>query len=181
MGKTIRRLAAASVAFVAAAGADAGERAWYIGIEGGAELDGHFSADAGTGYAIIATVGHRLGPNFDLEGEIGYRSARDGAFDYDVDQISVMLNGIYNVPLTEQLSFSVGGGLGVDFIHASFNFFVPIEDDSVQLAAQFKTGLSFALSESTELVANYRYVKAFEGDFIELESSTLSVGLKFAL
>jgi opacity protein-like surface antigen len=173
------------VAFAASltAGADAGERAWYVGVEGGLEFDGHFDTQADTGYTLIATVGHNLGQNFALEGEVGYRSASFTLFDYDVDQFSVMLNGVYEAPLTEQFMLSVGGGLGLDFIHVSIPTlpFFPVDEESVQFAAQFKVGLSFELSETTDVIANYRYMKVFDGDFTELENSTLTVGLRFAL
>jgi opacity protein-like surface antigen len=184
MGKIAPRIAVIGGAFAAAiaGSAGAGEQGWYLGIEAGAEFDGHFDAQSDTGYAIMATVGHSLGQNFELEGEIGYRSASVTMFAYDVDQFSVMLNAVYEAPLTEQLALNIGGGIGLDVIHASMpSFFFPIDDSSVEFAAQFKAGLTYALSETTDVTATYRYMQAFEGDFTELDNSTLTVGLRFDL
>jgi opacity protein-like surface antigen len=176
------RIAAASVAFAASMAANAGERQWYVGIEAGAELEGHADPLADVGYAFIGTIGHRLGPNLSVEGEIGYRTTSDPSFGtWDVEQISIMLNGVYSAPLTEQLSLNLGAGLGVDIVHERAFIFGVLENDDAVFAAQVKLGLSYAMSDSTDISVAYRYVEVSEGTFTDLKNSTVTMGLQFSL
>ncbi len=166
--------------------ASAGERTWYVGIEGGAERGGAFndSNQSEIGPAVLATVGRKLGPNFSLEGELGYRSTNEEMFTLaDIDQISAMVNAVYEVPVSEGISLSLGAGIGVDYIQVRGGGFwpVPIDDSDIQSAAQLKFGLNFEVGETTDLYANYRLMTTFENDFTDIDNSTLTLGLRFAL
>lgn len=168
--------------------ADAGQRSWYIGLEAGPEFVGtaHGSAisgDSDIGLAVLATIGRRLGTHFSLEGELGYRSTTDDGWwgPLDVDQISGMVNGIYDVPLGKDISLAIGAGVGFDRVEVQgFGW----SDSELQLAAQIKLGLNFEIAEATDLSINYRFMTTFTGDYPyndDFDNSTLTVGIRFAL
>jgi opacity protein-like surface antigen len=172
---------AAAGALFAAAPVSADKSAWYAGVEGGLEFNGHFMSDADTGYAFLAAVGRRLGTNFSVEGDIGYRTVTQPAFFYDVDQLTVTVNGVYDVELTENLSLALAGGVGVNFVRAKGFFFGSFNNGDVMLATQFRAGLNYALSDTTDITLNYRNVQSFGNDFADLGSTSLTVGLRFDL
>ncbi len=153
--------------------ADAGERPWYVGLEGGVEFDGGaYGRDDDSGWAGLVTVGTGITSHINLEAELGYRSVSTvGFYGYDthIDQTTLMLNAVYETPISKEVSFAVGLGVGGDHVSRG-------RDN--QVAAQLKLGLSVALSEDTELVANYRYVEVFR---TYVDNSTVSVGIRFAL
>lgn len=186
----MRKLILAAVAAAMSVGvpAEAGKREWYVGIEGGAEFVGtaHGSAITGDdeiGIAVLATIGRRLGTHFSLEGELGYRSTSDQLWvgEVDVNQVSMMVNAIYDLPLSDDISFGVGAGVGYDRVEVEgFGW----SDDEIQIAAQIKLGLSFELSDSTDVSVNYRFMTTFGKDYPytdDYDNSTLTVGLRFAL
>jgi opacity protein-like surface antigen len=172
--------------------ASAGERAWYAGIEGGVEFAGNFNDNSSsslddTGLALFATLGRDLGPSFSLEGELGYRSTDEQLYTLsDIDQISAMVNAVYELPLSEAFSLSIGAGLGLDYIQvqggAPWWSSVPLDDSDVQAAAQLKFGLNYEIGETTDLSVNYRRMTTFEGGtFTDIDNATLTIGLRFAL
>ena len=171
-----------------AASASAGERNWYFGIEGGVERDGVYneSSSAWDSPALLATVGAMLSEHLSLEGEVGYRSTNNDGY-YDIEQITGTINAVYNVPVSDEFAISLGAGVGIDHLNFEptdpviFAFFWGVDASDTQAALQFKLGAAFALSEGTDLVANYRMMKTFENEWSDIRNSTLTVGLRFAL
>ncbi len=166
------------------ASATAGEQAWYIGIEGGVELTGEH--DGGTmpegddlGLAVFGTVGHGIGDNLRIEGEFGYRSSdQELGTMVDFTQLSAMVNLLYVAPLTDNISFLVGGGAGVDYVEAEVWW---TNDSDLQGAVQLKAGLDFAIADATDLSVTYRYMTTFSNDIVDLDNSTLTIGLRVEL
>jgi opacity protein-like surface antigen len=167
-------------AVVLAAPTGAGERPWYLALEAGAEFDGTlYSHDAGWGGFI--TVGRGLNSNLSLEAELGYRSTSDPEISIDIDQTSLMLNAIFEASLTDDLSASLGLGLGADRVHVELVGLPAMQysDSEIEFATQLKVGLNLAVSESTDLVANYRYMEMITDS--GLDNGTLTIGLRFDL
>jgi opacity protein-like surface antigen len=159
-----------------AAPADAGERGWYLGLEGGIETDGN-GASGDWGFAGLASAGHGVTSNLNLELEFGYRATTVDEQNYDIDQTSLMLNAVFDVPVTDEISLSLGLGLGVDRVQADMNGFEL--GDEVEVASQLKLGASWDIGDGTELVTNYRYMEMITDSGIS--NSTLTVGLRFDL
>lgn len=162
-----------------AASAEAGERPWYLGLEGGVEFDGDGSS-SDNGWGTFATIGSGITSHISLEAELGYRATTVSAFAVDIDQTSLMFNAIYEAPLGENVSVALGLGVGGEAVsYSSTFFFFGTDEEEVELAAQVKLGLNIAVSDSTDLVANYRYMSTL-GD-LDITNSTLTVGVRFAL
>jgi len=162
-----------------AAPAGAGERSWYMGLEGGVEFDGDGSSNE-TGWAGLITLGGGITSHINLEAELGYRSTSvDTIFELvDIKQTSLMFNALYEAPLSKEVSFVVGFGVGGE--NVSYDGFVfGADENEIEIAAQVKVGLNIALSDSTDLVANYRYMTTV-GD-LDITNSTLTVGISFDL
>ncbi|MCE9522401.1 MAG: porin family protein [Alphaproteobacteria bacterium] len=170
--------------------ADAGDRTWYVAIEAGVESDGgqgsFWPNEYNSGLALLATVGTRISNQVRLEGELGYRSNDVDSYSssIDVNQYSLMANAVYEIPVSKELSFDIGMGLGLDHIELDSAFF-SVSD--TELAGQLKFGLSLAVSDATDLTLNYRYLRSFGGDFYlaggdsGVRDSTWTVGLRFDL
>lgn len=161
--------------------AEAGKRGWYIGIEGGAEFDGGATGDS-SGWAGLVTLGAGLSEHLSLEGELGYRTtSSDGYFglNADIDQLSFMANLVYEAPLSKDISFAIGVGLGGDNVNLDYYYYVLSSHSELEAMGQLKLGLIIAVSESTELVANYRYTESITSS--PVDNSTLTVGLRFEL
>lgn len=165
-----------------ATSASAGDRNWYIALEAGIELDGGGSSAGGddSGWAGLVTVGTGITSHLSLEAEVGYRTtSSDGFFalSADVDQLSVMLNAVYEAPLSQAVSVAIGLGVGGDQV--SLDYYSGFSKSEMEVAAQLKLGLSVAISENTELVANYRYMESITSS--PVDNSTLTVGIRFGL
>lgn len=166
----------------------AGERAWYASIEGGvASVD--FSAQQGavtcpfsplfppptcisddstsSGAAIVGAFGHRVDERFRIEGELGYRSNEIGGFD-TLEHTTLMVNGAWDIPLTESLSFSLGAGVGIDWLSSSeTSQYLPLApSDATAFAYQGMAGLSYAVTDSVAITASYRRLETTGGDGI---------------
>ncbi len=156
---------------------------WYWGVEAGVELgDGALNGGADLGVALLGTMGAELGANFALEGEVGYRSTTEGGFfgDVDITQLSLMLNGIYEVPLSDTASLALGLGVGVNDVDAEFGFF---SQSDTTFAAQVKLGLAFEVNEHMDLVTNVRYMTPVTSSngISDIDNTTITIGLKFDL
>jgi len=164
-------------AFALAAPAGAGERPWYLGLEGGVEFDG-IANEGDSGWAGLLTVGRGISSNVSFEAELGYRSTTDYGFsEVDIEQTTLMLNAVFEAALSEEVSVAVGLGLGAD--NVSVEYWWGYSESEVEMASQLKLGLSLELSERTEIVANYRYVEMITDS--GLSDSTLTVGVRFDL
>ena len=160
--------------------ADAGERQWYAALEGGAEIGGGEVASVilaaplcgglgigpcgpdtslDTGWAAIGTIGVRVAPNVRLEGEVGYRSQTLGGLN-DLTQTTLMANALYDIPLSEELTLSLGGGLGYDWVDTGSGNRGPFAGDDSAFAYQLIAGLAYELSDNVELMLSYRHIRA---------------------
>ena len=150
------------------------------------------SRTSDTGYGVTAALGIRLG-NFRIEGEFGYR-ASDATPYAELSQMAAMLNGLFDVHVTDSITLSLGGGVGIDFV--SWDHTSTDADDS-SLAYQGIAGISLALTDNVALSLDYRYMSVpdIELDVTlqyspinvagvsvdELDTQALSVGFRFAL
>lgn len=185
------------------------------------DVDDHFTAfgtpvttlnvDFDTGWAAIATVGYAFWEsNWRVELEAGYRqndinkgvfknsgpvwNAGSTAFTGDhISEASVMVNALYDIHLTDKLTFSIGAGAGAANVHVSMkNAPIPVDDSDWGFAWQGIAGLSYALTDRLDLTLNYRYFRvedgadvhsfpAFTNKYDTLENHTVSVGLRWDL
>ena len=174
-------LVALAIAMSTGVPAEAGKRDWYIGIEGGGEFDGGATGD-NSGWAGLVTLGAGLTEHLSLEGELGYRTTGSdgyGGLYADVDQLSFMANLVYEAPLSKEVSFAIGVGLGVDQVNLDYYYYFSPDYGELEVMGQLKLGLSVAASESTDLVANYRYTESITSS--PVDNSTLTVGFRFEL
>ena len=167
-------LVALAIAMSMGVPAEAGKRDWYVGIEGGIEFDGWGKGD--TGWAGLATLGKEITEHVSFEAELGYRSTTNVWWPIDISQTSLMVNAVYDAQLTKEIGIELGIGAGVDRINFDYWF---ADFEETEYAGQFKAGLTFALTEETDLVASYRYVEMLSDS--PVNNSTLTIGLRFAL
>jgi opacity protein-like surface antigen len=188
---------------LAVSSSNAGQRNWYIGLEAGMSDLG-----AGGGYATppasfpfffessigdldesirpMATIGTYVG-DWRIEAEFAHRSGE--YYDIDVTQTTAMLNVAYDIGVINHLSVTLGAGVGADFISLE----TPVADgDTMSLAYQGLVGLSYELTDSTDVTLSYRYFDTLDVDISETtpagsaslrsaDDRTISLGLRFAL
>lgn len=213
-------LAGASVIalVVAASTPAAASRGWYIGIEGGANFVEDMTvvrsvnlgvpgalgtADVDTGWAVMGQIGYRWDSGWRLEFELGYRS-NDGTLAVgvvqraiEVTQFTQMVNVIYDIELTEQLSLSLGMGIGGNLV--SWENAAPVAgltasyDDDYLLAGQLIAQLNYAISDGIDVFLDYRYFVAHDPELTGIAGAnraletfedtkhTVMVGLRFDL
>lgn len=206
--------AAASLALAGAANATH-VNGWYISLEGGANwvddvdfLAGvavpvtPFTAEFDTGWAALGSVGYAWN-NWRFEFEGGYRDNEVDTIlnavgvpvgptpgDNSLTEVTLMVNFLYDIPLTERLSMSLGAGAGADFVNLEFATVVPpsFEDDDWVFAAQGIAGLNYAVGRQTDLYVNYRFLWVDETDFAnpggvfafeDLSKHTATIGLRY--
>ncbi|MEQ1754411.1 MAG: OmpA family protein [Micropepsaceae bacterium] len=210
--KTHLLAGAIAVALVPMANADP-NTGWYIGVEGGANRVNDNSATFSTtlptsgpaqltfddGWAALATAGYAFPGHWRLEGELGYRhnnvKSISGAVNStrgELDTASLMGNVLYDIPVTQRLTASIGAGAGV--VHEEFDDGTLDQDEEVKFAYQGIAGLNYSLSAGTELTLNYRYLRAAESEFHgrhlahadsyntdNIDNQTITIGLRFDL
>ena len=213
--KTRTLLLGACASFALATSANAGTiNGWYVGLEGGGnwiEEWNHTQVTPGpvltpatasydTGWAAFGTVGYGFN-HWRLEFEGGYRdNDLDGyvkagvpfpSVTGELRETSLMLNALYDIPVTNRITLSLGAGAGADF--AQIDFALPaINDDNWSFAYQGLAGLSYDLTPQWALFVNYRYFRAtdpsfdfrpvtatnFDGD--DFVKHTATIGLRYA-
>jgi len=163
-----------------------------------------------TGWAVIGTVGYAFWEsNWRLEGELGYRSntARlsftdpfaGGANEGDdgmptrarLTEFSLMANALYDIPVTDRLSFSIGAGVGGENARLTEG---PFADSSWSFAYQGIAGLNYAITKRLDLFVDFRYFRATNPNFStglgfeavainhnDFEKETVTVGLRWDL
>jgi opacity protein-like surface antigen len=171
-----------------------------LGLGGGSlpSPNEHVSNNFDTGWTGLAAVGVTLDAGFKIEAELGYRSA-DPSGDESVGQTSLMLNGLYSLPILSNVSLFAGAGLGVD--HVTWDDLAPFGkggSDQTVFAYQAIVGVTVDLTDRISLFAKYRYLDASGVDMQGLEvdwsdnakivirgddltSQDASIGLQFAL
>jgi outer membrane protein OmpA-like peptidoglycan-associated protein len=217
---TTRALAGAIVSLCLVAPAQAAP-GWYLSIEGGGSLVGDWEhtrtkmtwcgpevkealAAFDTGYAVFGAAGYAMDA-WRVEVEGGFRQNDIESYEksswkrsYVVDaagelsEASVMVNIIYDVPLFERFSLSVGLGAGADFSRFQLDTpWAPVDEEDWHFAYQGLAGLNYALTEMTVVFVNYRFANVrdirfdptptvhLEGDDFQKQAAT--AGVRFAL
>ena len=218
--KTTRALAGAIVSLCLVAPAQAAP-GWYLSIEGGGNVVGDWDhtrtkmtwcgpevkealAAFETGYAAFGAAGYAIDA-WRVEVEGGFRMNDVESYEksskrrtYVVDatgelnEASVMINVIYDVPLFERLSLSIGLGAGGDYARFKLNTpWAPVDEEDFHFAYQGLAGLNYALSEMTAVFVAYRFQNVrdirfdptpnvhLEGDDFQKQAAT--AGVRFAL
>jgi OOP family OmpA-OmpF porin len=213
--KTKSLFLGAAAALVVAAPAEAAPNGWYLGIEGGAnwaqDVDFVHTRNAGAssfhdhgnfdaGWAVLATVGFEWS-QWRFEGEVGYRqnkmnriSATTGSVTTNVgnfDELTLMANVLYDIPLGSRFSLSLGGGVGADrssFNWSGFGASGGLHQEDWRFAWQGIAGLNYALSGDWETFVDYRYLDVSGPSysipsnrfvFDNLDKQALTVGLRY--
>jgi OmpA-OmpF porin, OOP family len=212
--------AAASLALGATANATT-INGWYVGLEGGAnwidDWNQTFFTTNGvgvitdtnltntsfdTGWAVLATTGYGFGGGWRAEFEAGYRDNDSDVFllsgapftaSVDLSEVSLMVNVLYDIPLTQRISLSLGAGAGADYVMYDITSpSGPADVDEWTFAYQGIAGLNYAVGQQTALFVNYRYFRAVEPDFDfrpatpsfadgdDLVKHTVTLGLRYA-
>jgi opacity protein-like surface antigen len=174
-----RLLVATCVAFVFAPAAQAANHGWYWGIEAGID---RMSADSIYGslrsfqgsLAALATIGNYVAPQWRVEGELGYRND-SASYGSGWDEFSLMANVLYDIPIAQSFTGTIGAGVGGDMV----------SDGGVQFAYQLIAGAAWSFSEHTDLTLQYRYLSASGPEtgsfpYSDLDHQTLTLGLRFA-
>jgi len=182
---TRKTLAAAAVALGMSNGAMIGAamandyQGMYLGVRGGAtwlEDTSTSSASPGVGsasiefengYNVAGFVGWDLGM-FRLEGELSYRqndvdSIRSGGVllggaGGDANTLALMMNAYYDINLGGPITPYIGAGIGIARFSADFNAGGSlVDDEDTKLAYQGIAGISYQITDSIALSADYRY------------------------
>ncbi|MEQ1756391.1 MAG: porin family protein, partial [Micropepsaceae bacterium] len=159
-----------------------------------------------TGWALMGSIGYAFENRFRVELEAGYR--RNG-FDQlygssssllpsggELSEFSLMANVLYDIPLGERWSLSVGGGLGAD--HATLKVdYLDFKDDDWRFAYQGLAGINYAIGKQTQLFLNYRYLHVDAPEYTwfeagspgithrtivmgDLDKNAVTIGLRYA-
>jgi OOP family OmpA-OmpF porin len=168
----------------------------------------HFiNFDYDTGWAFLASVGYGINERWRVELEGGYRSNDADRFELsptisssfttvttpggELREFSLMANVMYDMPLTERMSLTLGAGLGMD--HADFEDDLWGSDESWNFAWQGIVGLNYAVGERSQLFLRYRYFNVSDPDFTfvgpddhyccfnfdDIEKHTATIGFRY--
>jgi outer membrane protein OmpA-like peptidoglycan-associated protein len=190
---------------VLSGGALAGPTGWYVGLQGGvSEIESTslvfspgpvpVAAEFDTGWAVMGSVGYRWDSNWRLEFELAFRSndltTTAPAFTGEITQFSQMLNAYYDFHLAEDVTLSLGAGVGGNMATLELSPFGPAIDDDYVLAGQLIAQLSYRMTRQLELFLDARYFVADEpvhnfgaGSSISYEDDKFAVmvGLRYDL
>lgn len=127
-----------------------------------------YEAEHATGWAVMGSVGYALESGVRAELEMGYRrndlnrlldtAAVALPSGGDFSSFTIMANALYDIPVANQLSLSVGLGVGVERAKLSIEQ-LSFEDARWQVAYQALVGMNYHLSADAELFINYRYLQ----------------------
>ena len=184
--------ALAPLAFASVAAAN-GRNGWYVGLEGGGNwiektterttidilpIGGTTSTTTGsfrfdTGWAGLATVGYGFGNRWRIELEGGYRD-NDIKTRGSLTEWSAMVNALYDIPVMNRLSVSLGIGLGEDYAELrrppslSPAAAAAFRDHDWNFAYQGIAGVSYEISDRLDAFVNYRYLRVTEPEFSDI-------------
>lgn len=183
MRKSFLMLTSALAVSMAAGSAQA-STGWYVGLSGGANwledsrvdrvtpagaIVGSVLSDVDTGWAVTGQVGYKWASNWRVEFELGYRD-NDGSFDtlagvpivpssLEITEFTQMVNVLYDFPITDKFSLSLGAGIGGDLVDVSASGFAgAISDDDYVLAGQLIAQVNYALTNRLDLYVDYHYL-----------------------
>lgn len=216
---TKRAIIASTLSLFAAFPAAASVEGWYLSVEGGGSWVKEWEqlrtlqtycgpefkdaiAQFDTGLAAFGAAGFGIdGWRIELEG--GYRQNDLQSFvikrwgpkpdgEGDLTEISAMLNVLYDVPLFDRFSLSIGLGAGADYATVKMDtYWGPVDESGWRFAYQGIAGLNYAITDMTMLFVNYRFANIRDinleptarysidgGDF---EKHAATAGVRFAL
>jgi outer membrane protein OmpA-like peptidoglycan-associated protein len=149
---------------------------WRVEIEGGYRHNeiASYAKEGWNGQVLVREGGLALQPSGEL------------------DEASLMLNVIYDVPIFERFSLAIGLGAGADYTSFKLDTpWAPVDQDDWHFAYQGLAGVNYALSEATVVFVNYRFTNVSDirfdpnplvqlegGDF---EKHAATAGVRFAL
>ena len=135
-----------------------------------------------TGWAALASVGYGLGNRWRIEVEGGYRhnempdltsfyqnaTTTNATFvtnssASELREFTIMANVMYDVPLTERMSLTLGAGAGGDYAQYEASGFG--EDETWNFAYQGVVGLNYAMGRQSQLYLRYRYLGVPDPEF----------------
>ena len=169
MSLKIALLTGAAVLALSASASAAGLRGTYVSFEAGANwIDGNrffqdviyttsnftyteYREDFERGWAVMGSIGYAFDNHFRVELEAGYRN---NGFDQlygsssstlpsggELNEFTLMANVLYDIPLSERVSLSVGAGAGAD--RAQFKVdYLNFKDEDWRFAYQGLLGLN---------------------------------------
>ncbi len=176
----LRTLALTGAAFVAFAGPASAGTGWYLGVGGGwsqlEKISYRFPPAPAAGKIKFnnsarydGSVGYKWDNGLRIEFEAAYASFHPksytpfgGAtvpFGGHLQSSTFMLNAAYDLPLTDWLAFTMGGGAGV--AHTSTNTHDAIEanvGDNTKFAWQGIAGFTWSAAPFLDVQADYRYI-----------------------
>lgn len=159
------------------------------------------------GFAVFGAAGYSL-DRWRLELEGGYRSNDVDSYVKEswsrrlmieksdvageLSEASLMLNIVYDVPVFERISFSVGLGAGADYSRLKLaTHWTPVDEEDWHFAYQGLAGVNYAISETTVVFVAYRFTTVsdtafdaneyvhFEGEDFEKQAATAGVRFTF--
>jgi len=125
-----------------------------------------------TGWAVFGSVGYAFDNGIRTELELGYRhnkAMQDGTSssihsEGELREFTIMANALYDVGLTDNLSLSLGAGIGVDRARFTAQCLC-VDEDAWTMAYQGIAGLNYALGSQTQFFINYRYLHVDAPDY----------------
>jgi opacity protein-like surface antigen len=118
----------------------------------------------------------------------------------EVSNTTLMLNAVFDIPVSQNIALSLGAGAGADWIATDLGPLSSASDSKTTFAYQLIAGLAFGIGDGLDLTVNYRYLDVSGTDDLlagtndigssiggalirvdEVSSSTVSVGLRFEL
>ena len=216
MRKSFLMLTSALAVSMAAGSAQA-STGWYVGLSGGANwLEDNtldfvppagaaiptFNTDSDTGWVVTGQIGYKWASNWRVEFELGYRE-NDGnlatfpggvaipASTFDVTEFTQMVNVLYDFPITDKFTFSLGAGIGGDLVDLTTTGFGGVNDDDYVLAGQLIAQASYAVSNRLDLYVDYHYLVTDQPEFqigagpnnasFEVDKHAVMIGLRYDL
>lgn len=114
---------------------------------------------------IILSAGVQLNPFFATEAELSTRSVNidtlNGSPEFgDLDTSALMFNAVGRLPITQELYFTYGGGLGF----LTTELYDPVFDDFVDgssFASQFMVGFEMEFADNVNFFVEYKQISDF--------------------
>jgi opacity protein-like surface antigen len=173
---------------------------WYLGLDGGWTTLGAVeygiasgppaTLDFGDSIAFGASVGYRFPIPLRLEADLelaDYRLKTPTGFSSSapsggISAASFIASAAYDIPLSPQVSFSLGAGLGVSEVDPSIRDPLGnhLHDSQAVFTWRLSGGLTMALGDNLELAADYRYQEIGDSShgFSAGNASLLRLGAK---
>jgi outer membrane protein W len=172
----------------------------YATIKLGAFMPNDDADYLNNGFAIGGAIGHNLNRNFALEIGLDY-TVTDFDDDYgygdaNVSILDIPVTAKFIVPLSNQVDFFVGAGLGVYFTKVEFDYDEYYYDgyyddnnsvDNTYLGYHFLIGADIKMNPNTALTMELKYTELeqddddyyYYNDKFDVSGTTASVGFKF--